>query len=67
MTSSPLKKKAKKESQNTLRDLHIKALEQVKRMSEEEKNFIKRIVESSPNRVMYLGYIPINLSVSFQG
>ena len=45
----------------SFKELHRKALEVAKRMSEDEKKLIKEIVESSPNSIMYLGYIPVHL------
>ncbi len=44
-----------------LKELHKKALELAERMSEDEKKLIKEIVESSPNSIIYLGYIPVHL------
>ena len=50
--------------EKNLKELHKKALEVAKRMSEDEKKLIKEIVESSPNSIMYLGYIPVHLQGS---
>jgi DNA mismatch repair ATPase MutS len=47
--------------EKNLKELHKKALEAAERISEEEKKLIKEIVESSPNSIMYLGYIPVHL------
>ena len=47
--------------EKTLKELHRKALEIAKKMSEDEKKLIKEIVETSPNSIMYLGYIPVHL------
>ena len=47
--------------EKNLKELHRKALEVVERISEEERKLIKEIVESSPNSIMYLGYIPMHL------
>ncbi|MEB3788949.1 MAG: hypothetical protein GSR72_03550 [Desulfurococcales archaeon] len=47
--------------EKSLKELHRKALEAAERLSEDEKKLIKEIVESSPNSIMYLGYIPVHL------
>jgi hypothetical protein len=47
--------------EKSLKELHRKALEVAERISEDEKRLIKEIVESSPNSIMYLGYIPVHL------
>jgi len=48
-------------AQEKLRELQRRALELVKRMSKDEEKLIREIAELSPNRVMYLGYVPIHL------
>ncbi|MEB3692019.1 MAG: hypothetical protein G5Z43_001330 [Caldisphaeraceae archaeon] len=47
--------------EKSLKELHRKALEVVERLNEDEKKLIKEIIESSPNSIMYLGYIPVHL------
>ncbi|MCE4623634.1 MAG: hypothetical protein F7B11_02665 [Caldisphaeraceae archaeon] len=47
--------------EKSLKELHRKALEVAERLSEDEKKLIEKIVESSPNSIMYLGYIPVHL------
>ena len=47
--------------EKSLKVLHRRALEVAERLSEDEKKLIKEIVESSPNSIMYLGYIPVHL------
>jgi len=47
--------------EKSLKELHRKALEVAERISEDEKKLIKEIIESSPNSIMYLGYIPVHL------
>ncbi len=47
--------------EKNLKELYRKALEIAERISEDEKNLIKEIIETSPNGIMYLGYIPIHL------
>jgi len=49
-----------------LKELHEKALKVTKEISEEERNLIREIVESSPNSIMYLGYVPVHLRGSFE-
>ena len=44
-----------------LRRLHKKALKILEKISDEEKKLIREIVETSPNSIMYLGYIPVHL------
>ena len=44
-----------------LREMQRKALELVEKLSEEEKKLIREFVETSPNSIMYLGYVPIHL------
>jgi len=43
-----------------LEELRRKSLEAAKRLSEDEKKLIKEIVESSPNSIVYMGYIPVH-------
>lgn len=52
--------------EKTLRELHQKVLKVAERMSVDEKKMIKEIVESSPNSIMYLGYILVHLRGSFE-
>ena len=52
--------------EKTLRELHQKVLKVAERMSVDEKKMIKEIVESSPNSIMYLGYILEHLRGSFE-
>ncbi len=49
------------EERKSLRELHKKALEVAEKISEEERKLIKEMIESSPNSIMYLGYIPVHL------
>jgi len=44
-----------------IEELHKKALEAVEKISDEEKKLIREIVETSPNSIMYLGYIPVHI------
>jgi len=43
-----------------LKELHKKALEALKKLREDEKKLIEEIVESSPNSIMYMGYVPVH-------
>lgn len=44
-----------------IEELHKKALEAVEKINNEEKKLIREIVETSPNSIMYLGYIPVHI------
>ena len=41
--------------------IHKNALEAVEKISDEEKKLIREIVETPPNSIMYLGYIPVHI------
>lgn len=44
-----------------LKELHKKALKAIEKMNKDEKKLIRELVEISPNSIMYLGYIPIDV------
>jgi len=43
-----------------LKELCKKTLETVKKLREDEEKLIKEIVESSPDSIMYMGYVPVH-------
>jgi len=53
-------------SMDRLKELHKKALKIVEEMNEEEKKLLRELVSTSPNKYMYLGYVPIHLRGSVE-
>ena len=41
----------------------LDAIKAVNKLDDREKKLIREIVESSPNRDMYLGYIPVHFKI----
>ncbi len=47
-------------------DMVREALERVRELEEEERELIRELSESSPNKYMYLGYDPVEIEVRFE-
>lgn len=47
--------------ENNLKELYMKVIKVAEELRRDEEKLIREIVDSSPNRIIYLGYTPVHI------